>query len=138
MSMLKIFRGRLFLGALLGLLGSAFFVIPAFAQGNEDDCGGWGKKFAEDEAGIHNQRLADLENNQGIVNDWRRPHKNRLTQFGRIQVTKEVCARLDLERDLIILSRMATVLALSLLVFGEGWSGCWRAWELLSRVVLGP
>ena len=108
-------------GVLVGVLVSLLFVVPATAQGVADDrCAGWGLPFAMEEARGHNDRLYALEPN---ADKRRNVFQSRMTQFGRLQVGREVCARMDLERDMYLLWRIAGTLAIALLGFSVAWGG---------------
>ena len=104
----------------LAVVGSMAGATPAMAQVPDDRCGGWGLQFAELEATKHNTELRNAEPN---VDTRRRAFQSRLTQFGRLQRTKEVCSRLDLERDLYTLWRTAGFVTVGLLTVTVAWGG---------------
>ena len=120
--MISFLRSRCRLaGVLVGVLVSLLFVVPVMAQGVEDDrCAGWGLPFAMEQADDHNSRLYGLEPG---VDKRRHAFQSRMTQFGRLQSGREVCARMDLERDLYLLWRIAGMLAVALLGFSVAWGG---------------
>ena len=108
-------------GVLLAVLFALALASPALAQGDTDiRCGGWGLANAMNWAREHNDRLADLEPG---VDRTRRVFQSRLTRHGRFQVGREVCARLDLERDLYTFWRVGGLLAVSLLGLTLVWGG---------------
>ena len=120
--MISFLRSRYRLaGVLFGVLVSLFFVVPAMAQGVVDErCAGWGLPHAMDEADAHNDQLFDLEPG---ADKRRSTFQSRMTQYGRLQAGREVCARLDLERDMYLLWRIAGMLAIALLGFSVAWGG---------------
>ena len=120
--MISLLRSRYRLaGVLVAVLVSLLFVVPAMAQGVVDErCAGWGLPFAMQQANEHNDRLFELEPD---VDKRRTTFQSRMTQFGRLQGGREVCAQMDLERDLYLLWRIAGMLAIALLGFSVAWGG---------------
>ena len=120
--MISFLRSRYRLaGFLAAVLVWLFFAVPVMAQDIEDDrCAGWSLPVAMKQAEDHNNRLFGLEPG---VDKRRHTFQSRMTQYGRIQSGREVCARLDLERDLYLLWRIAGMLAVALLGFSMAWGG---------------
>ena len=113
--------GYRLVGVLVAVLGSLLFVVPAMAQGVEDErCAGWGLPYAMELAENHNEAIFALEPG---VDKTRRTFQSRMTEFGRIQAGREVCARMDLELDMYLLWRIAGMLAVALLGFSLAWGG---------------
>lgn len=108
------------LGVLLALSLGADTVL---AQAGE--CGG--VELVTKNGVIRGLDAADylsVEHNNSLSGKYKiKRLRSRDAENGRAQVSKEVCSRLDLERDLLGLWKLAAVVASSLFVISVAWGG---------------
>ena len=120
---------RLALGLLALVLGLTSGIAPAMADGHE--CGGINlvpPDAADPNAlgvqGMVAARMIADEHNLALNGRYRLARfRPRDAQNGRAQVEKEVCSRLDLERDLLGLWRVAAVVGAGLFILSLSWGG---------------
>ena len=114
-------KGLRLSGVMLGVLLTLAVVSPAMAQsGTDSRCAGWGLAQAIEWARENNDELKDLEPDLDTTPSL---FESRLAQHGWVQSGREVCARLDLERDLYMLWRVGLILGIALLGLAMTWGG---------------
>lgn len=116
---LRRFSWRTALAVLATVLALTSGSATALAHGHE--CGGVELNGVN---GLEAARLLADEHNATLEGRYRLSRfRPRDAENGRAQVEKEVCSRLDLERDLLGLWRLAAVVAGGLFVLSLSWGG---------------